>query len=365
MWLAQGFTGNYDDPNNNFNLPMIFNDRANEYQMNQLYLSLGKKVLDGGDSWDLGGRLDLLYGTDYFFTQAAGLETQRDGTARWNSGDGPRAGGTASLYGLAMPQVYAELYTPILSGINFKVGHFYTTLGYESVMAPANFFYSHAYTVLYAEPLTHTGVLASFPLASAVNGHFGYTRGWDNWEDINGKPGYLTGLTWNCDQRSALAFALHTGHEDDAGLNNRVVYSIVWTRQLTDRMRWVLQHDFGSEANAAVDAQLEPDDAKWYGVNNYFFWDISRSVTGGIRAEWFRDQDNARVLAIPFEQLTSGGNYVEVTGGLNVKMGRRWMFRPEIRWDWSDVVPPGGGGMFNDFTEDGQITASFDLIFQL
>ena len=43
LWLDQGFTGNYDDPNNNFNLPMAFNDRSNEYQMNQLYLSLGTK----------------------------------------------------------------------------------------------------------------------------------------------------------------------------------------------------------------------------------------------------------------------------------------------------------------------------------
>ncbi len=90
-WLSQGFTWNPDKPNNNFNTPVTFNDRANEYQMNQLYLSLGRHVQETGQQWDLGARLDLLYGTDYFFTQARGLEVRDNGAPRWNSADGPRA----------------------------------------------------------------------------------------------------------------------------------------------------------------------------------------------------------------------------------------------------------------------------------
>ena len=98
-WLAQGFTINPDDPNDRFNGPLTFNDRSNEYQLNQLYFAFENIVDRCGCDWDLGGRVDLLYGTDYFFTQAAGLETHSDGTPKWNSPNGPRDGGSAALYG--------------------------------------------------------------------------------------------------------------------------------------------------------------------------------------------------------------------------------------------------------------------------
>jgi hypothetical protein len=42
--------------------------------MNQAYLIVERPVAACG-GWDVGGRVDLLYGTDYYFTTAAGLET--------------------------------------------------------------------------------------------------------------------------------------------------------------------------------------------------------------------------------------------------------------------------------------------------
>ncbi len=332
--------------------------------MNQLYLNFGRTCRDSGSQWDWGARLDLLFGSDYFFTQSTGLETRRDGSPRWNSGVGPRGTG-ASMYGLAMPQAFVEFYTPWMRGVNVKVGHFYTTIGYESVMAPENFFYSHAYTMQYGEPFTHTGVLMSFNLGSRWKGHFGITRGWDTWEDPNGKAGYLAGLSWNPSQHASLGFTLHTGREDDAGVNDRTVYSLVYTRQINCALRYVLQHDFGMEANGEFKPNGQSDDAKWYGINQYLLWDLSDRLSAGLRVEWFRDQDNARVLAIPQESLVEGGNYTQVSLGLNARFLDKLTLRPEIRWDWSDVAATGLGssGVFDDFTRDNQLTLASDLIF--
>ncbi|MFI4875482.1 MAG: outer membrane beta-barrel protein, partial [Blastopirellula sp. JB062] len=194
-WIAQGYTANVDHPVNNFNTPMTFNDRADEYQMNQLYLAMGKKVDEDNCNWSLGGRVDLLYGSDYYFTTALGLETHQDGTQHWN-GDGPRGNGAAALYGLAMPQLYAEIYAPIGNGLKVKFGHFYTIMGYESVMAPENFFYSHAYTMQYGEPFTHTGVLASYAAGDYLTLHGGVTNGWDNFDNPNGQLSALLGFQY-------------------------------------------------------------------------------------------------------------------------------------------------------------------------
>ena len=265
-----------------------------------------------------------------------------------------------------MPQLYAEVYAPVLSGLTFRLGHFYSTIGYESIMAPANFFYSHSYTlcVRRTEDAHRCLVLLSrchrrSPgiLPTPVGGTTGKTRT-ENRDTWRVSPG-----PWM--KRRPWPFPCIAATKTRHAPGNRFVYSMVLTRQVTDRFRWVFQNDLGSESLAEIDRGDKPDSAKWYSVVNYLYYDITPHVVGGIRAEWFRDQDNARVLAIPSETLVSGGNYVGLTGGLNVKMGRRWLLRPELRWDWSDVVPPGGGGMFNDFTEDGQITGSFDLIFQL
>ena len=53
-----------------------------------------------------------------------------------------------------MPQLYADF---AYNRLTVRLGHFYTIIGYEVVTAPDNFFSSHAYTMQYGEPFTHTG----------------------------------------------------------------------------------------------------------------------------------------------------------------------------------------------------------------
>ena len=148
-WIDAGIGGNnWGSP---FNGPITFNDRNWMAQVNQLYL-VNEKVLDledGGADW--GGRVDLLYGTDSIFTTARGLDgnllNQSGGFPSWNS---------SKYYGLAMPQLYGEVG---YGDHAVKFGHFYTIIGYEVVPAIGNFFYTHAYTMQYGEPFTHTGIL--------------------------------------------------------------------------------------------------------------------------------------------------------------------------------------------------------------
>jgi hypothetical protein len=364
-WLQQGFTANTDSPFDRFNGPMGFNDRSNEYQLNQFYLRAGRRVNRDGCCWDVGAQVDVFYGTDYFFTQARGLETNVDGSPKWNSADGPRATPTsfAAMYGLAMPQVFAELYLPVGCGMSFKFGHFYTTLGYESVPAPENFFYSHAYTMVYGEPKTHTGVLSSYDLTECFQITAGLTNGWDNFSDDNGRLGFLGGVSWKAnDGSSSFAFQIHTGAEDPNGENSRTVYSLIYTEELIGGLTYVFQHDFGVEQNAALNGNRLAN-ARWYGINQYLFCPVNCCTELGLRAEWFRDEHNARILGIPTD-ASEGGNYVALTAGVNWRPTPRLLVRPELRWDSSDASASalGVGGMFDAFRKQDQITLAVDLI---
>jgi len=377
-WVSQGLTYNAEDPPNNANFPVTFNDRANEYQMNQAYLIMESPVTTCGCSWDFGGRVDLLYGTDYYYAEAAGLETNTDGTPRWNGG-GPRsvAPGSAALYGLAMPQAYAEVYAPVAGGVNLKLGHFYSPIGYEQVMAPENFFYSHSYALQYGEPKTFTGAIAEYQWNSNLSLLLGGTAGWNSYDSARRQWGILSGMEWTSSDRcTSLAWTFHTGEDGLPGLNspgffqgpvnpdNVSVQSLVLTRCITDRLQYVLQHDFGVEQRGSV-AGAALKSAKWYGVNQYLLYDVCDDWSLGCRFEWFRDQDHSRVVALRTTDA-SGGNYFALTMGGNWRPCPNVRFRPEIRYDWSDTeYPPlNVGGPFDFLGKDRQLTAAFDLVVE-
>lgn len=354
-FLAQGFTWNPDSPGDRFNGPVGFNDRSNEYQLNQLYLTLGRQVNTETCNWDIGGRVDLLYGTDYFYTTALGLETEGDGTQRWNSDEGPRG---AALYGLAMPQLFMEVYAPWGYGTTFKFGHFYSPIGYERVPAVENFFYSHSYARVHGEPFTHTGFLGSYGVNRQFRLHAGMTRGWDTWEDNNNNLAFLGGVDWtSANGQTQIGYLFHAGNEHDEpphrGDSTRYMASLLLTHHISSRLTYVMQYDHAYEQNA-VGANLDQD-AAWYGLANYWFYEFNECYTGGLRFEWFRDRDGTRVV----EGL--GGSFFNVTLGLNWQPTPRLLVRPEFRVDWVDNGP--NLRPFDDGTERNQILLATDVIW--
>lgn len=339
-WIAQGVTLNTRSPRNRSNLPVTFNDGSNEYQMNQLYLIAERAVRD--DAWSVGGRIDLLYGTDHRYTMARGLETDRDMGPKWNSGD----------YGLAIPQLYMEAFAPIGPGVSVKMGHFYTILGYESVPAPANFFYSHAYAMQYGEPFTHTGLLAASDIGP-LKLQAGLTRGWNNWESNSDDCGFLGSLGWvSPDERTSLSFAIHTGREEGPlapATNSRTTYSLVFTRNLHGPWSYVLQHDLGVDQ----DAMLDGTDANWYGLKMYLFREIREHWKFGYRFEWFCDRDGTRVIT------GQAADYYQMSWGLNYSPSDRLRIRPSLRWDWTGAR---GSRPFADGTRDEQLLLDCDVL---
>ncbi len=96
-----------------------------------------------------------MFGTDAIFTQAYGVpafDVNSGAPLNRNHWDLSMLGSNDNrFYDIALPQVYAEAYAPIGNGLNIKAGHFYTPIGYETVPAPDNFFYTHAYTMQYGD----------------------------------------------------------------------------------------------------------------------------------------------------------------------------------------------------------------------
>ncbi len=408
-WANAGITYNGNQPSDGFNGPVTFGDRSSEFQVNQLNLFIQKAVAAEGKAWDFGGRFDFMYGSDSIFTQAYGVPSYDVNTGnsmqRSNWDLNFLGSGNNRFYDIALPQAYLETYVPVGTGLNLKVGHFYTPIGYESVPAPDNFFYTHAYTMQYGEPFTHTGILGNYNIDSnwaAMGGLLtgSGTGGWDggfdrqmgNWSGIMGAT-YTT-----TDKATSLNIAGTYGNSTESSKYTKpspwAIYSVVLKHNINDKTHLVLQHDHGFADNAFFATSSTTGinkDAEWYGINSHLYYDVNDKLTAGIRAEWFRDQNGLRVCApgrvsaatdnsgnsyAANNQFVSscgaapgvGATYYEFTAGVTWKPLPWLRLRPNVRYDvvgdahgYSPYVIHGNPGSATATTVNDQITFSNDF----
>jgi hypothetical protein len=351
-----------------------------------------------------------MFGSDSIFTQAYGNPTFNPHTGNAQ----PRGNWDLNLtgdrfYGLAIPNAYGEFNLPMGNGLDVKVGHFYTPLGYEVVTSPDNFFVTKPYTMQYGEPFTHTGAYGTYAfngnwtaLAGAVTGSS--TGGWDgNFNRNMSTWSFLGGGTWTSDSAAtSLNLTATAGPQSDNNSSFWGIYSLVGKHNITDKLHLILQHDHGFAnnvltgngiiANGGVMGSGALQNAEWYGVNSYLLYDVTDKLGAGIRAEWFRDNNGFRVngpgrcgaaanvyggsptgagynyacnaTAYGNYQLpTAGGfsqgsGYYELTAGLTYKPVKWLNLRPNVRFDYANVPAFAGGYQHTQvlFTADAVVT---------
>lgn len=369
-WINGGATYNANNPSDGFNGAVTFADRANRFQLNQLNLFLQRNVESEGKKWDIGGRFDFLFGTDAIYAQAFGISAFDE-----NTGEPSDRGNwdlnlcckSTRTYGIALPQAYLETYLPVGNGLNIKAGHFYSPLGYETVPAPDNFFYTRAYILNSGEPFTHTGLLGSYTINQnwAVQGGAttgSATGGWDGGFDKQlDNWGGLANIRWNSnDQKTSVALG---GTYGQTAVNEPwIMYSTVLQHWITPKTHLVLHHTHGWASNINLPGGIQ--NAAWYSINTHLTYDLFRDLSIGIRAERFHDRNGWRVFS-PYRILSALNNkgisyagnkpfisapadYYAITLGMNWKPAKRlkidWkpmrniIIRKNIRYDRADGI---------------------------
>jgi hypothetical protein len=366
-WLCQNFTWNPYNPADRFNGPVTWTDRANDYQMNELWLGGGRATKTDGCGWDWGGRVDAFYGTNYRWDTSAGFESH------WGNGQ---------FYGAAVPNAYVE---GAYNNWTVKLGRFVSPVGYYTVGSPNNFFPVIPYTYQYGEPFTHTGVWAQNKLSDQWTVGAAVTHGWDD-TDNTGNPhaGGILNATWTIDEQRALAWVGVIGNEPNfSGVNTysfngvgytaRYFQTLVYTRKFNDDVMGVLQSDFGTQHDAVVAGQT----AKWYGLNSYLYWNMTCRCQWGFNAEWFRDQGGFRVGGVlpSFGSPNARGLALARSGYdgsfYRITFGPRYYFTPNFYTriaflaDWYDGKVNNAGGLrpFDDGTKNHQQVVVFDTVF--
>ncbi|WP_182868767.1 porin [Stieleria mannarensis] len=299
----------------------LFNNRPDEYQLHQAWL-WAEKAIDTSCGFDIGGRIDYVYGTDAQDTQAFGIANDHWDN-NWDHGS------TDNGYGHAMPQLYMEAGYGDLS---VKVGHFYTIIGWEVVTAPDNFFYSHAYTMYNSEPFTHTGALATLAVSEDVEVYGGYTFGWDSGFEDNGDS-FLGGVSLALNEDISLIYATVAGRFADKGgvTEKGYMHSICADVAVTDKLQYIFQSDF-------LDTEDQNDQLarNTFGINQYLIYTLSDCVAVGSRFEWYNVEGS-----VLNQTAGNESDIFALTMGVNYKPHANVVVRPEIRFDWDDDLIAG------------------------
>ncbi len=327
----------------NFITGRAFDVQSESLLLDQVDLTVERTVDTTKNKFDIGFRVEQIYGADAAFIHSNGLTTYsptKIGLARH-----PK-----NQYDLN--QAYLSFALPVGNGLGITLGKFNTLLGYEVISPNGNALYSH--TFLFGQlPFTNTGVLATYNLTSDLSITAGVTRGWDQaLKDVNGSIDGIGQIKYTKDKLTLYLNGI-TGPELPSGTFSgyRTVLDFIGTYNYSDNLTLAVNADYGWQGSISND--------QWYGVAVYAGYKLSDMFTVNARGEWFDDQDGGApgtILGIP-------NVYYEATLGLSIKpfpnnnIGSNLVIRPEVRLDYADIAAWDGG------TDHYQVTAGIDAYF--
>lgn len=199
-------------------------------------------------------------------------------------------------------------------------GKFTTLVGEEYSNPTSNTNFSRS-LLFFAEPLTHTGVRATWAATSALNLVAGVNNGWNTTSTSYGSKTAELAAAFTPSKQLALNLQGYFGK--DPGVDAaRWFVDFVGTYNLTDALSFALNYDWGKQQ------QRTGPDLDWAGVAAYVNYAFNARWRISVRAEYLDDKDGFNT-GTP-QKLKEG----TVTVGFSP--GKSFELRIEGRYDWSN-----------------------------
>jgi hypothetical protein len=315
--------------------------------LNQLTLNV-ERTVDAADAarrqqFDVGGRVELLYGSDARFIHANGLLDNYDDDATVRVTGGP-------LNQFDLPNAYVDLALPVGNGLSIRAGRFTFFKQIDPNYSP---FYSHSFTFGGALPFTLTGAYATYVVNDQLTVDAGVSRGWDQaLDDNNGSIDVFGRLRYQATDQLRFVLAAITGPEQTGDNGNyRTAVDFTAAYEPNDKLTLLADLIYGQQAQPAGGSGT----SHWYGVSVYAVQELTKELSTGVRLEVYRDDGG----------FTTGVDQTlyEATVGVTIRpfANDRYLqflkIRPEVRLDYSTE------NYFDGFDSHYQITAAVDAIF--
>jgi hypothetical protein len=342
-WIEGGYTFNNRHhsqngipPADTAIAPGPFNHEVgNHFMMNQLGLNFERQV--DSQAFDVGGAVELLYGTDAAFTHSSG----------WGFGGDEPTGDDVSVkyrpyYQFDVTQAYVDVNIPIGNGLKMRMGKFLTLQGYEYVNPANNAFYSHSWTFS-AAPYSVTGIAGIYSLNDQWSVTAGISRGWDmTMEDNNGAIDGIGSISYAPSSEFSVTLNWNVGPQN-AGDNGhwRTVIDPLVSWQVTKELKLGLEalyiYDGGANAGEAGSTHAYGD---VWSAAGYVGYALNDYLTLNGRLEGYHSSATSiGAVGAPYGgslsiySITLGATITPMPDNSVLK---NLTIRPEIRYDFSD-----------------------------
>ena len=368
LQLEGGITFNPAGPKTNFG--QLFTDRPNVPLLNQVLATVSRDIPKDASDWDVGFRLQGMYGSDARYTHFLGLLDRT----------------ISNRYQLDIVEASVSVHAPVLNGLDIKVGAYPTPAGFETIDPSTNPFYSHSYIFNFGLPLKHTGGLAVLHATDFLDLYGGVDTGVNTTFDRGDNNGAAAGmfgfgLTLLGGKLTALALS-HIGPENPSlrgnqplGLANanhyvRYMNDAYVTYKWTDALTTTTEFNYVRDDNPLVNAEA-------WGIAQYVAYTITDTITLNGRAEMFRDGKGFYVASFPgnldFVNVQQGRLNTAIPGPHatygEITLGATWkptlpkpisglLIRPELRYDTTLAGPKA----FNGGKDKGSFTIATDVV---
>ncbi|HEY4041029.1 MAG TPA: outer membrane beta-barrel protein, partial [Rhodopila sp.] len=331
LQIEGGFTINPQTPEDGVNFGRLFDDRANQPQLNQMLVTINKPTDPNATGFDWGFKLQGMYGSDARYTHFLGVFDQAPGPGYENQFDVVEA------------DVLLHLPFPTAGGMDAHVGLYPTPLGYEVIDPSANPFYSHSYLFNFGVPLKHTGILTTSHITPMVDLYLGVDTGSNTTfstgtGDENSAVAGIFGFGLNLLGGNLTVLALsHIGPENSTRLLSplgfnadgyfRYYNDIVVTWKATDKLTLTTELNLvRDDFDGFFVGKSKPTPVNAFGVAQYISYPLSDTVTFNARGEIYRDDSGFFVTAFPNNIGLMNNNFVGgelgLPGATSVGAGR-------------------------------------------
>lgn len=286
-----------------------FDIHHDTFQLDQAGLQVGYQPKEG-----FGAFADLLVGEDARVLNAAENQTNSTFNAR-------------------------QAYVQYATGAWTLIGGKFTTLAgdeYSNPTSDTNFSRS---LLFFSQPLTHTGVRATWAASDTLNLFAGLNNGWNTTSTSYGPKTAELGAGFTPTRQLALNLQGYFGKVPGYDAERSFI-DFVGTYNLTDALSFALNYDWGMQQQ-----NIGPD-LKWNGFALYVNYAFTSQWRVSVRGEYLDDEDGFNT-GTP-QHLKEG----TVTVGF--APAKSFELRLEARYDWSDKQT------FIKTAAVGAVPASFD-----
>ena len=179
-----------------------------------------------------------------------------------------------------------QAYAQYIGGPVTVIAGKYVTLAGAEVIAPiGNTNFSRS-LLFYAEPLTHTGVRATYAVSDTLSVIAGVNNGWNTVSTSYGSKTGEVGLAYTPNKMFAVTAQGYVGKAEAYDAERKFI-DFVGTYNATDSLSFVLSYDWGQQDQSGFGLTA----LKWSGVAAYANYAISDQWRVSVRGEYLDDKD--------------------------------------------------------------------------